>query len=147
MQRRLRDRLILVVLLLLASAIFYEVGIEFSFAGQGKGPPNCNNCPCKNVTAWQVATDGQNQAHGYQQQTQANPPAYMSILTAQVNIATVPNSCSNQTGNTNQVNGTYANWNYFNAAPVCQNGVAPQEMSPSDKGALQVAVGVVNVCQ
>lgn len=146
MQRKIHDRLFFLAFFLLAPTICYWMGERYAVAAGGKNPPNCNNCPCKNVTAWQVATDPANQAHDYQQQTQANPPAYKSILTAQLNISTIPNSCVNNTGNTNQANGTFASWTYVNASPVCANGQLPQEMSVSDVGTWVQNVGNVLVC-
>lgn len=147
MQRPIRDQLFFLALCLFTLATCYWAGTRYGFAAGGAGG-NCVNCACKNVTAWQVAADNANEGHGFQQQIpKSNPPRYAAVLTAQLNISTLQNSCTNGTGNTNQVNGQFANWFYVNAAPVCAKGVLPQEVSVSDVGVLKAAAGGVLVCQ
>lgn len=149
MQRKLRDRLFFLAFWLLAPAICYWVGARYSFAAVGKMKA-CQNCPCKEVTAWQVDGDAANEAHGYRQSPDQKPYSWTAISTAQVGISTIPNTCTNQTGDVETQNppaGTiYASFQYSNAAIVCTAGLPPQEMSVSDSGALQSNVISVNVC-
>lgn len=151
MQRKSHDRLFVLVLLLLAPAICYWVSARYGFADAPLGLQNCNNCPCKDVTAWQVDGDDPKEAHGFRQSPNQKPYSWTAVGTSRLNISTIPNSCSNYTGDVTTLgkpNTIYGPFQYSEASIVCNNGVLPQEMSVSDSGAQNGGTGAsVTVCE
>lgn len=147
MYRKPHDHLFFLALLSFALTACYWAGAKYGFAdAPGNDQQNCISCPCKNVLAFQTEGDPSNVAYGAKQIISNNPPTYGNAVGwGKTGINAEP-SCSNQTGDTMDLNEDYELFKYVDAQPACENGQPLLEMSASDNGAPKSSQQIV-VCK